>query len=119
MAARRRHRGCQYLLEIFRAAKSLLETRPIYHKSDETIRGHVFCSFLALLLRTELQRRLEVQGSTIEWSRMLRDLEALQCTEVECEQQRFLLRSDLRGDCAAAFRAVGVAIPPSVQKVTP
>lgn len=104
--------------EIFRAAKTLLETRPIFHKCDETIRGHVFCSFLALLLRAELQRRLEAQGSTIEWARMLRDLEALQYTEVACEQQRFLLRSDLRGDCAAAFRAAGVAIPPSVQKVT-
>ena len=33
---------------IFRSAKSLLETRPIYHKVDDTIRGHVFCSFLAL-----------------------------------------------------------------------
>ena len=35
---------------IFRSAKSLLETRPIYHKVDDTIRGHVFCSFLALVL---------------------------------------------------------------------
>src|SRR5262249_52035634 len=33
----------------FRSCKSLLETRPIYHKRDETIRGHVFCSFLALV----------------------------------------------------------------------
>ena len=31
----------------FRTSKSLLETRPIYHKLDETIRGHVSCSFLA------------------------------------------------------------------------
>ena len=28
----------------------MLETRPIYHKCDDTIRGHVFCSFLALVL---------------------------------------------------------------------
>jgi transposase len=34
---------------IFRSAKSLLETRPIFHKCDDTIRGHVFCSFLALV----------------------------------------------------------------------
>ena len=27
--------------------KHLLATRPIFHKLDETIRGHVFCSFLA------------------------------------------------------------------------
>src|SRR5262245_7963283 len=33
--------------QIFRTAKHLLTTRPIFHKLDETIRGHVFCSFLA------------------------------------------------------------------------
>jgi len=46
--------------EIFRTTKSLLATRPIFHKRDETIRGHIWCSFLALLLRKELQRRLEI-----------------------------------------------------------
>jgi transposase len=34
--------------QTFRTAKHLLTTRPIFHKLDETIRGHVFCSFLAL-----------------------------------------------------------------------
>jgi hypothetical protein len=37
--------------------QSILETRPIYHKCDETIRDHVFCCFLALLLKAELERR--------------------------------------------------------------
>ncbi|MDY6794299.1 MAG: transposase [Actinomycetota bacterium] len=35
---------------IFREAKDTLRTRSIYHKYDSTICGHVFCSFLALLL---------------------------------------------------------------------
>ena len=34
---------------LFRTSKSLFETRPIFHQRDETIRGHVFCSFLALV----------------------------------------------------------------------
>ncbi len=42
----------------FRTTKILLDTRPIYHKLDETIRGHVACSFLALVLKTELEDRL-------------------------------------------------------------
>jgi hypothetical protein len=29
--------------QTFRTAKHLLSTRPIFHKLDETIRGHVFC----------------------------------------------------------------------------
>ena len=101
--------------EMFRTVKTLLETRPIFHKCDETIRGHVFCSYLALLLRKELQDRLEAQGDKLEWAELLRDLEALQYTEVESEGKRFLLRSDLAGATAAVFHAVGVAIPPSVQ----
>jgi len=46
----------------FRSCKTLLQTRPIFHRCDETIRGHVFCSFLALVLRQELQSRLEARG---------------------------------------------------------
>jgi transposase len=102
--------------EMFRTVKTLLETRPIFHKCDETIRGHVFCSFLALLLRKELQDRLEAQGDKFEWARLLRDLEALQHTAVESHAKRFLLRSDLANTTAAVFRAAGVAIPASVQK---
>jgi Transposase DDE domain len=103
--------------EMFRAAKTLLETRPIFHKCDETIRGHVFCSFLALVLRKELLDRLEAQGEKLEWAEVLRDLEALEHTEVESQGKRFLLRSDLGDTTAAVFRAAGVAIPPSIQKV--
>ena len=55
--------------------KSVLETRPIYHKCDETIRGHVFCSFLALLLRRALEQRLAEKGQTWEWAEMLRGFE--------------------------------------------
>jgi transposase len=103
--------------EMFRTVKTLLETRPIFHKRDETIRGHVFCSFLALLLRKELQDRLEAQGEKPEWAALLRDLAALQYTEVKSQGKRFVLRSDVEESCAAVFRAVGVAIPPSVQRV--
>lgn len=104
--------------EMFRTVKTLLITRPIWHKRDETIRGHVFCSFLALLLRKELQDRLEAQGEKPEWAELLRDLESLQQTTVESQGRRFLLRSDLQGTCAAVFRAVGVAIPPTVQRLS-
>ena len=44
---------------LFRSVKSTLSTRPIYHKCDETIIGHVFCSFMALVLMKGLEDRLE------------------------------------------------------------
>ena len=103
----------------FRSCKSLLQTRPIYHKCDETIRGHVFCSFLALVLRQELQARLEERGHTSEWADVIRDLDRLQMVEVEQDQKRFLLRSEAQGTCGKVFQAVGVALPPTVQHVSP
>lgn len=104
--------------EMFRSAKSLLETRPIFHKCDDTIRGHVFCSFLALVLRKEVQDRLAAQGNKFEWAEILRDLEALQYVEVEYQGKRFLLRSEVEGCCAAVFEAAGVAVPPTLQQLT-
>lgn len=104
--------------EMFRTAKTLLESRPIFHKCDETIRGHVFCSFLALVLRKELQDRLEASGHHFEWAEILADLEALQYARVEHQGKRFLLRSEAEGTCGRVFRAVGVALPPAVQKIT-
>ena len=103
--------------DIFRSAKTLLETRPIFHKCDETIRGHVFCSFLALVLRKELQDRLETKGQDLEWADVIRDLDALQDTVVEQQGKRFVLRSEARGTCGAVFQAVGVALPPTVRQI--
>ena len=103
----------------FRSCKSLLETRPIYHKRDETIRGHVFCSFLALVLRQELQARLEARGHQFEWEDIIRDLERVQYVEVAQGTKRFLLRSDLEGTAGRIFQSAGVAVPPTVQELGP
>jgi hypothetical protein len=101
---------------IFRSAKSLLETRPIYHKVDDTIRGHVFCSFLALVLRKELETRLEKQGAKLEWADINRDLRALQEVEVEMHGKTLHLRTDLRGVCHTVLQAAGVAVPQTVRE---
>jgi hypothetical protein len=102
----------------FRCCKSLLETRPIYHRRDATIRGHVFCSFLALLLRHELQERLRTAGHTCEWADVLRDLERVQYVEVAQGDKRVRLRTELQGSAGRVFQAVGVAVPPTVQQLS-
>lgn len=102
---------------VFRSAKSLLRTRPIFHKCDETIRGHVFCSFLALMLVKELQDRLDANGHCVEWSDVVRDLDKLERIEIDHKGKRFLLRSESQGACGKAFQAAGVAMPPTVVQV--
>ncbi len=96
---------------MFRSMKSVLETRPIYHRRDETIRGHVFCSFLALVLRRELERRLADHGRQLEWADVIRDLDSLQEVELEVDSKRYLLRSETQGTAGKVFQACGVALP--------
>lgn len=102
--------------DMFRTMKSILETRPIYHKRDETIRGHVFCSFLALLLKRELEQRLEEKGETWEWAEILRGLDNLQEVEALFQGKRFVLRSQMLGQAHKAFMAAGVALPPTLRE---
>ena len=103
--------------QVFRDIKSILESRPIYHKRDETIRGHVFCSFLALVLKKELDRRLDKAGHRFEWADIKQDLKALQETHLEDNGKRLTIRSECVGTCGRVFQAVGVAIPPTIREI--
>jgi transposase len=102
---------------IFRTAKSILETRPIYHQSDAPIAGHLFCSFLALLLRKELDERLATAGLDLEWGDIVRDLDRIEEITVDQGSKRFVLRTQTHGLAGSVFKTVGVALPPLVRQV--
>jgi transposase len=102
--------------EMFRSMKSLLETRPIYHKCDETIRGHVFCSFLALILRKELQDRVENKGWRLEWKDIIRDLNNLLEMEISIQNKGYIVRSEIKGTEGKVAQASGVALPRSLRR---
>ena len=78
--------------QTFRTAKHLLTTRPIFHKLDETIRGHVFCSFLALVLKKALEDRIATLNRAVSWTDIIADLNSLTQTEIEQEGKRFIVR---------------------------
>ena len=104
--------------DVFRSMKSLLATRPIYHRTDEAIRGHVFCSFLALVLRQELEDRAAARGvGSFEWASLMRDLERLNEVEVEKDGKRFVMRSETSGVAGKVLQAAGVALPPTIRQV--
>jgi hypothetical protein len=103
--------------QTFRTAKHLFSTRPIFHKLDETIRGHVFCSFLALVLKSALEDRIAAIGRVGSWTDILVDLNSLTETEIEQDGKRFVIRSALRPAASLALRAAGVAAPPTVRPI--
>jgi hypothetical protein len=115
LAAMLRYKQLWTVEAAFRTAKHLLATRPIFHKLDETIRGHVFCSFLALVLKAELEQRIAALGRDGSWSEILADLDSLTETEIVNDGRHFLVRAAPRPAASLAVRAAGVALPPTVQ----
>ena len=103
--------------QAFRDIKSILETRPVFHQRDENIRGHVFCSFLALVLRKELDRRICKCGRCFEWADIKQDLKALQETVIEDHRKSLAVRTECIGTCGKTFQAVGVAIPATIREL--
>ncbi len=101
----------------FRDMKSVINTRPIYHKRDETIKGHVFCSFLALALKKELNDRLASQGLQLEWTDIKQDLKALQEVILDENNIKLAVRTECQGVCGKLFKATGVAVPPTIRVV--
>jgi hypothetical protein len=75
----------------------------------------VFCSFLALVLKAELEQRIAALGRTVSWTETLADLDSLTKTEIAHDGKRFLVRSTPRPAASLALRAAGVALPPTVQ----
>jgi len=110
-----RYRDLLQVEELFRSAKSLLKTRPVYHSSDAAIRGHVFCSFLALILRKELQARCDKADIKPEWQDALRDLDRLQEVTIEHNGEPITLRTPTQSTTGLLFKAAGVALPKNIR----
>ena len=113
-----RYRNLLTLKQSFLAAKTLLATRPIFHRTDAAIRGHIFCTFLALVLRKELLDRLAGGGGVMpEWQCLIDDLADLSSVEIEQDGRRALLRTAPRPSIDPNCRALGITLPPVFQEV--
>jgi hypothetical protein len=85
------------------------------HRAHMSIRGHVFCSFLALVLKKELDNRLVSQGLQFEWADIKQDLKALQEVILEENGSTLAIRTECLGVCGKVFKAVGIAVPPTIR----
>ena len=114
-----RYRNLMAVEDSFKTAKALLSTRPIFHKTDATIRGHIFCSFLAMLLRRELFDRLHKGNKKLEWKDIIDDLADLSEVEVNQDGRRALLRTAPGPTIDPVCRALGITLPPVFQELPP
>jgi hypothetical protein len=84
--------------------------------SDAAIRGHVFCSFLALMLHKELADLCYSHGLVIEWADLLRDLDRLQQATIDKDGKRITTRTAVAGRVGSVFQAAGTSLPPNLHE---
>jgi len=123
-----------WIERLWRELKEVMEVRPIYHwQKKDNVKGHIFASFLALYLSATLRRRLEAlrekehpeaarpsRGAEparlpVPWEKLLEDLCQLRAIRVQLDNERYLMRTELKGHAHEAFRAVGLRPPPLAQ----
>jgi hypothetical protein len=114
-----RYRDLVRVEDLFRRAKAVMRTRPIFHSSDAAIRGHVYCSFLALLMQKHLDDLAQGAGLSLEWKTLLRDLDRLQQVRIRHRDADWLVRTDATAALAALFRYARIALPPRAKPITP
>ncbi|ABQ28785.1 IS1634 family transposase [Acidiphilium cryptum] len=111
-----RYRDLLEVEALFRAAKASFDTRPIFHQADAAIRGHVFCSFLALTLAKELNRLCGARGFQPEWQKLLNDLDRLQQATIEKGGKVITTRTHVTGQVGNVFKAAGIALPHNISE---
>ena len=114
-----RYRDLLLVENLFQRAKAVMRTRPIFHSSDQAIRGHVFCSFLALVLRKELDDILDKADLAIEWADIKRGLDRLLQARLVHKDKDWLIRTDAEPAIASLFRAAQIALPPRARQTSP
>ena len=113
-----RYRNLLAVEQSFLAAKAVMATRPIFHRTDEAIHGHVFCTFLALVLRKELMDRIDARHlPQPEWRQVVDDLADLSEVEVVQDGRRALLRTAPGPTIDPLCRAIGLSLPPVFQEL--
>ena len=114
-----RYRDLLQVENLFFRTKAVMRTRPIFHSSDAAIRGHVFCSFLALAMQKHLDDLMLEAGVAPEWRVLLRDLDRLSQVRIRHRGADWLVRSDAAPAVTTLFKRAQLALPPRARQARP
>ena len=102
---------------VFRRLKSGLLLRPMYHWTEERVRGHIVVCFLAFVLETMLRRSLLQKAPDLSYRKALDSLRGIFAVEVTVEGIRYLCRTDLSREASQVFEALGRRPPGYVTRI--
>ena len=67
----------------FRSLKDVIDLRPIYHRNEERVRGHVFVAALAFLLQRALEKKLKASGLSLSAEKALEALKTIHVVDIK------------------------------------
>jgi transposase len=109
------YRSLKRIEQSFHSLKSIEEVAPVYHWTDERIRGHVAACVLGHWLERLLERKLREGDYSESVSTALRELGRVKSVEVELNDQWFRFRTEASPEASAILKALGYRLPPRVQ----
>lgn len=117
--------------DAFGEIKGTLRARPVYHWTDERIKGHLTMCFLAYFCEAQITKLLRQKGVTLESIAIqegtikerpltiveaMRELAEVRAIPVTIKNTRVWVRNDIKGNAARLFTAIGAPIPPRLLK---
>lgn len=99
--------------QAFRNLKTNLDMRPMYHRKESRIRGHIMVCFLALVMESYLALKLRESGCTSSVKDFLHDVGQMKASLVRIDGVE-QVRTELHGEANQAFVAIGTQAPPRV-----
>jgi transposase len=117
--------------DAFGEIKGSLEARPIYHWTDNRIKGHLTMCFLAYFCEAQLTKMLREKSIALESIAIqdgvikerpltvadaMKELTEVRAIPVKIKKSHVWVRTDIKGNAASLFKAVGIPFPPMILK---
>lgn len=105
---------------VFRCLKDVIEMRPIYHRDDGRVQGHIFVAVLAFLLKRALEKKLKAAGSHLSGEAALEALRTIHVVQMQVGPK---FKQGVTGGNSRArevLKALGITAtsPPQVPETT-
>jgi transposase len=105
----------------FRDLKDVIEMRPVYHKTDDRIKAHIFVATLALFLKRVLEHQLGAALPELSGTEAIAAMRSVGLAELDLNGKTTRLVSSGSRDARRVLRALGIADlnPPGSSKAPP
>ena len=120
--------------DAFGEIKGTLKARPIYHWTDDRIKGHLTMCFLSYFCEAQITKLLrekkvileskaidkgQIKKRTLTVLEAMQELAEVRAMPVKLKGNLVWIRSDIKGNAAQLLKAIGVPIPPKLLRNIP